>query len=95
MGDAFGRYEVGNTKQFHVTYSAAPTTPHFDVWAGSGMATLVASEQAQSSSSTAFYAFFTMPDSEGMPHAFTFTASFTGGPVVDRGNFVPVQTNKA
>lgn len=56
------QYEAGDTLQFTWTSSVTPdSAPYFSVF-GSGNA-LVQSQTAQQSSSTEFYAIFTMPAS--------------------------------
>ncbi len=97
--DPIRRFEAGDTRQFTVTYSSAPgTTPYLAIYAGSGNSTLVSSQTAGSSSSTAFYAFFTMPGTATF-YAYVWVASFTAGPVKSpepaAGVFQVVQTQAA
>lgn len=94
MSDPYPRFEVGNTKQFTVTYSSAPgTTPHFTIYSNSGFADVVHSVTATASSTTAFFAVFTVPDSVQLLHCWEFIASYTLGPVLNRGVFCPVKSN--
>lgn len=95
MSEPFDRFEVENTKQFTITYSLAPgTAPHFTIYSDSGYTAVVHSVTATQSSTTAFFAFFTVPDSVGLPHVWEFVSSaFTGGPLINRGTFIPVKTN--
>lgn len=83
MSTAYPRVEAGGVKQLTVQYSAAPSTPVLTLYAGSGSSIIVGSGTVQSSSSTDFYAFVTMPISR-MVVGVEWVASFTSGPVVDR-----------
>jgi hypothetical protein len=85
------RVEAGTTKEFIATYSAAPgSTPLLAIWAGSGQGTIVGTATGVASTSTTFAATFTVstPDL----YAWTWTASFTAGPVVARGLFHCIRT---
>lgn len=84
MADAFPRFERGDTRQFVAIYSAAPTTPVFNMWAGSGMGTLIYSSTAAASSTTQFYAMFTFPDTARL-YMYEWVASFSPGPMIFRG----------
>lgn len=85
MARPIPRFELGDTRQFLATYSVAPgTQPLFNLHAGSGTGTLVHSVLATSSSSTAWFVPYTFPQSK-MLYVYTFVASYTDGPVVDRG----------
>jgi hypothetical protein len=87
MYSALPRFETGDTRQFSVVYSAAPSTPLLTIVtrSGDGLA-LVHSALGVSSNVVAFYAYFTMPASLGLYYT-TWVASFTAGPIVLRDRF--------
>lgn len=91
MSDRIKRFEQGDTRQFTIAFSSAPSTPLFTVHAGSGAGTLINSETAATSNATNFYAFYTMPTSNDL-YAYTWVASFTSGPVIERGWFQVIKT---
>ncbi len=78
------KFEGGQTRQFTVTYSVAPSTPNFALYTGSGNGTLVHSRLATASSTTAFYEFVTLPNSQQF-YGYQWTASYTSGVDVIRG----------
>ena len=80
MADAFPRLTAGDTRQFTVTYSAAPSTPVLTIWTGSGAGSVVSTQAMVASSSTAFYAFVRV-DTPGY-YQWLAVASFTSGPVL-------------
>lgn len=89
------RYEAGTTRQFTFVSSVAPdSAPHLTVW-GPGD-TIVASETAQTSGSTAFYAMVTMPTSADGNYLAEWRAESTAAgsakPYVERIRFVVSQT---
>ena len=85
--DPILRFDVGDTRQFTVAYSQAPsTTPYLAIYTGSINTTLVSSQTASTSSTTTFYAFWTLPTSR-LFYTFAWVASFSQGPVVNRGMF--------
>lgn len=94
MADPIPRFEIGDTRQFVVTYSTAPvTTPRFTIFAGSGAATTVYSVTCTSSSSTGWFAFWTLTaNSPNAVYAYQFTASYADGQVLNRGLFHAVKT---
>lgn len=82
--------EVGDTRQFTLVFSSvAGTTPTFNLHVGS---TLAYSATGQSSGAGLYYAFFTAPNSPNLLVAWTWTASFTSGPVIERDLFQIIQT---
>jgi hypothetical protein len=89
------RFETGDTRQFTVVYSAAPTTtPLLTITTrSSGLpSALVFSAAGVSSSAFAYFAFVTFPGSLGT-YDYTWVASFAGvGPVIERGLFQVVHT---
>lgn len=85
------RYEVGDTRQFIATYSAAPGGVLLSIATGSGAGSLVASALCTASTSLIFAGAYTMPASTGL-YAWTLTASFALGPVVQRGWFQVIKT---
>ena len=92
MAAPIPRYEVGDTRQFTITYSAAPgTTPYFAVRQGSGEGTLILSATATISSVTQFYNFYTMPACEQV-YSYEWCSSYSTGPVVNRGVFKVIRT---
>ena len=87
------RFEIGDTRQFTFVTSVTPgTTPIFTVFAGSGDAVVVYSGAAQSSGSGMFYSYFTIPNSTNALYTWQWVASYTAGPIVDRGSFQGVRT---
>jgi hypothetical protein len=85
------RYEVGDTRMFTVVYSTAPTTPVFTVRQGSGEGVLIESKTATASSTSMFFAYHTMVDCQQV-YTYQWVASYTGGPVVDRGYFKVIKS---
>ena len=80
------------TKLFSAAYSSAPSTPSLAIFTGSGNGTLVDCGTMASSSSIAFYRFFTVPNTPNTIYGWEIVGSFTNGPVVQRGTFVGVKT---
>lgn len=94
MANPIARFEAGDTRQWTVGYSSAPTTtPRLSIFAGSGNGICVVSLQlATASSATDFYTFWTLPASR-LIYAYAWVASFTGaGPVVIAGMFQVLKT---
>ena len=85
------KFEGGQTRQFTVTYSVAPGTPKFVLFTGSGDGTVVATATATASSTTDFYTFVTLPDTQNF-YGFQWTASYANGPDVVRGVFKVIRT---
>lgn len=86
------RIEADTTKEFVVTYSAAPgSTPSFALWAGSGDGSLVYSATGVASSSLIYVAAYTMPNTRQL-YVYTWTASYAQGPVILRGYVQAVRT---
>jgi hypothetical protein len=84
-------FEPGDTRQFTIVYSAAPSVPILSITAGSGDTIVVGTWTGQASSALAYYAFVTLPQSRGVYTA-TWVASFTVGPVIARQLFVVART---
>ncbi len=92
MANAAPRIEALDTRKFVAVYSATPSTPVLTLTAGSGDGFLVASITATvSANGTACHAFYTFPASR-MLYAWTWTASFTNGPILFRGLVQVIQT---
>lgn len=94
-----GRFEAGTTKEFTITYSVAPgITPALAIRVGSiGGSVLVnptpsGSQGTVSDSGRIWTAYYTMPSSRQSLYTYTWTTSFTVGPVVHRGWFHVVET---
>lgn len=85
------KFECGQTRQFTVTYSEAPSTPKFALFTGSGDGTILASVTATASSATDFFVFVTLPNTQNF-YGFQWTASYASGPDVVRGIFKTVRT---
>lgn len=95
MANPIPRFETGDTRMFSVTFSTAPgTAPLFTITCGSGASTLVQSITCTSSSSTQWFAMFTITaNSPNLMYRYAFVASYTDGPVVNAGLFHAVRTD--
>jgi hypothetical protein len=95
MAERYDRVEQGDSRQFTITYSVAPTTtPLFTMRADSGYSVLVASKVGTSSSTTDFFAFHTFSHGIVGLYCWTWTASYASvGPVVERGVVNVIATN--
>ncbi len=93
MAKPMPRFEIGDTRQFTVAYSSAPTsTPYLAIYCGSGDGTLCSSQTGATSSTTAFYAFYTLPSSR-VTYYYTWIASFSGsGPKMLAGQFQAIKS---
>ena len=93
MANPIPRVEVGDTRKFSTVYSAAPgLTPWLALYAGSGDGLLISSATATASSNgTAFHTFVTFSNTRQL-YAWTWTASFSDGPVMFRGYVQAVKT---
>lgn len=94
MHTTLPQIEGGSTRDFVVTYSSTPSTPVLTVFAGSGEGTAIYSATAVASSAYEFHAPYTVPNSRGF-YSYTFTCSFTQGPVITPGQFQVVKTTPA
>ncbi len=81
MAAPIPRIRTGDTRRFSVTYSDAPSRPIFSVYVGSGAGTLVYSTACTSVTALVWEAYY-RPDSADL-FAYTFTASYTAGQVID------------
>lgn len=91
MSTPIPRIEAGDVRQFTVVYSGVPSTPRLALYTGSGDGTLVYSVTGTASSTTAFYAFYTFPNSR-MLYVAEWVGSFTAGPVTFRDYVQVIKT---